>query len=104
MLCGTTPYDNKITTNLYTEISRKPVKFPETRNLSANCRDFIVKLLGKNPKYRLGATGVKEVLNHPWLATVDTDQVLNKEVVPPYKPKRIKDIFDTSAFNPQNQQ
>ena len=42
------------------------------KNLSEDCKDFITKLLDKNPTTRLGAEGdLNEVLAHPWVNEID---------------------------------
>jgi hypothetical protein len=50
-------------------------------------------LLAKNQKVRLGSLkGVKEVLFHPWLGRVKSEEVLGRRMRPPYVP-------DVSEFN-----
>lgn len=61
-------------------------------------KDFILKLLVKNPKRRLGAKGVEDVQRHPFFgADLDWNSVAQKRVHVPIKPK-IKDEMDTSNF------
>jgi hypothetical protein len=61
-------------------------------------KDFILKLLIKNPKRRLGAKGLDDVKRHPFFGSdIDWDAIEQKRVQAPIKPK-IKDEMDTSNF------
>jgi len=43
-------------------------------------KDFISKLLIKNPDQRLGAkNGVEEILSHPWLKAYNLEQLKKKK-------------------------
>ena len=65
---------------MFNLIERKQIVFPDERygvEISEDCRDFISKLLDKNPNTRLGATNsVDEVMSHPWLSEIDVDLML----------------------------
>ena len=58
--------------------------------MSENCRDFIGRLLDKNPKTRLGVAGSSEVMAHPWLSEIDVDLMLQKKLEPPMKPPDVE--------------
>src|SRR3990167_979079 len=45
------------------------------------------KLLTKDPNQRLGAAGISEIKNHPFLDTIVWKKLLNKKTKAPYKPK-----------------
>lgn len=45
--------------------------------------DFVEKLLDKRPFQRLGAKGIEEIINHPWLANVDFKAIQKRETKPP---------------------
>lgn len=61
-------------------------------------KDFILKLLTKNPKRRLGTKGLEDVKRHPFFGPdIDWDAIAQKRVPAPIKPK-IKDEMDTSNF------
>lgn len=51
---------------LYSDILNNEVTIPS--HLSENLQDFLRRLLEKDPKKRLGAGGIQEIANHPWLA------------------------------------
>ena len=63
-------------------IKTKPVFFPDPErhriSMSDDCKDFISKLLDKSDKTRLGVNGLNEVLEHPWLASIDKDILFTK--------------------------
>lgn len=48
--------------------------------------DFVNKLLLRNPERRLGAAGIEEIKDHPWLADIDWDKLLQKKIKSPFKP------------------
>lgn len=53
-----------------------------------NAKDIITKLLSKDPKTRLGTTGdIDEILQHPWFADVNLDDLMNKKIPSPYIPQ-----------------
>ena len=59
----------------------KKVYFPDYERhgikMSDECKDFLTKVLNKNPKERLGSKGdVKEILDHPWFKDLDPEKVL----------------------------
>lgn len=55
--------------------------------MSAKQRDFIMRLLDKNPKTRIGSKGgYKEVLAHPYFAGIDFKKVERKEYKSPFTP------------------
>lgn len=56
--------------------------------MSANCQNFITRLLEKNPANRLGSRGgLEEVLTHPWLAELDHEKIMDKRVEAPVRPE-----------------
>jgi len=58
-------------------------------------------LLNRNPKHRLGATrDADELKEHAFFADTDWNAMMNKMVVPPFKPK-LKNVLDTSNFDPE---
>lgn len=94
------PNNNK----MYELIKTKPVFFPDAKKhgiaMSDECKDFINKCLKKDAKERLGTNGgVDEILNHPWFKTLDVNKMLAKEIVPEFKPKLSKDMFDVTNFD-----
>ena len=78
MIVGFTPFYTGKNNNakMYEMIKNKAVYFPDAQKhniqMSAQCKDFITKLLDKKPESRLGTSGGnKEILSHPWFAGID---------------------------------
>ena len=59
LMCGSTPFSDTDRKQMYRMIENAPVKFPNPKNkkirISDMGRDFIRKLLDKNPATRLGS-------------------------------------------------
>lgn len=47
--------------------------------------------------------GVKDIISHPWFASIDVEKLLKKELPVPYKPV-LKALDDTSNFDEKFQQ
>ena len=74
---------------LLNSIINDEVQFPAYINRTT--KDFILRLLEKDPAKRLGASsGARELKRHPFFAGVDWQQVFQKKVK----------LFDTSEITP----
>jgi len=52
---------------MFKMIKEADIKFNEKVNYTAEAKDFITRILCKNPKQRLGSqSDVEEILAHPW--------------------------------------
>lgn len=76
MVIGFPPFYHKNPQTMNDLIQNFPVKFPDPAKhkilMSEDLKDFISKLLDKNPRTWLGSKeDVKEILEHPWLRDVD---------------------------------
>ena len=58
----------------------------EGGDLSEACKDFMIRLLDKNPERRLGHNGFLEVMQHPFFRTIDFQKLQAKEIPAPYLP------------------
>jgi len=72
LLRGALPFYDSDLRNLYRQICEKRVDMEDKywRNISSGAKNFILKLLDRNPKERLAA---KEALLHPWLTFTGQD-------------------------------
>lgn len=102
LLTGASPFTVEGEQNSQQEISqrilRTPVPVPHT--VKSEVRDFILKLLVKDPRKRLGG-GVKDAKDiklHPFFKEIDWDLLAKKQIPAPFKPK-IRDELDTSNFS-----
>lgn len=56
------------------------------QHLSSEAQGLLRVLFKRNPTNRLGATGVAEIKQHPFFATIDWDRLLSKQIQPPFRP------------------
>ncbi|KAI5294950.1 hypothetical protein KEM52_002781 [Ascosphaera acerosa] len=100
MCCGWSPFYAEDTQQMYKNIAFGKVRFPRDA-LSVDGRNFVKGLLNRNPKHRMGATNdALELMAHPFFADIDWDQLEQKNVPPPFKPKLTSEM-DTSYFDPE---
>lgn len=56
------------------KIAEEEIKFPPWVDITENAKDFILKILQKNPQDRISMT---KLLEHPFLANVDKKHFIN---------------------------
>ena len=99
MLCGLPPFYVENLDKMYEMIKTSSIKFPKRIALSEDAKDVIRKLLEKNPKKRLGSqSGIEEIKNHPFFASIDFDMVLKKKIKAPFIPELASDT-DVQYFD-----
>ena len=83
MVIGTPPYYSVNRNSLYRNIKKAKLQISDA--LSEEIRDFILKLLVRNPKKRLGGgkKAALDIMKHRFFDGVDWEQVVNKEIEPP---------------------
>ncbi|XP_050069341.1 RAC serine/threonine-protein kinase [Anopheles maculipalpis] len=98
MICGRLPFYNRDHDILFTLILMEEVKFP--RSISPNARSLLSGLLVKNPKQRLGGgpDDAKEIMAHPFFASINWTDLEHKRITPPFKPQVTSDT-DTRYFD-----
>lgn len=62
-------------------------KFPQQCDLSRQAKDIIKKLICVDVNHRLGSKGISEIKNHPWFASINWQDVLEKRIKSPLKIK-----------------
>jgi len=84
LVAGKTPFVCKSTDNgSFDENVQKKLP-PIPAKFSPEFKEFLLKLLEKDPAKRLGSEGgADEVMAHPWLAEIDFAKLANKEIQPP---------------------
>lgn len=98
MICGRLPFYNRDHDVLFTLIMVEDVKFP--RNISSEAKSLLSGFLEKNPQKRLGGGihDVREIMVHPFFASINWTDLVNKKIVPPFKPQVTSDT-DTRYFD-----
>ncbi|KJE94064.1 akt protein [Capsaspora owczarzaki ATCC 30864] len=98
MLCGHLPFYNRDHEVLFELILKEEIKFPSS--LSPAAASLLAQLLQKDPKNRLGngTRDGREIMEHPFFANINFDDMYNRRVPPPFLPKVASDI-DTSNFD-----
>ncbi|KAJ1970207.1 Serine/threonine-protein kinase Sgk2 [Dimargaris xerosporica] len=117
MLVGLPPYYSPDNHVMFNRILHSSLSFPSF--VSSVARDFIRKLLARNPDQRLGSTvtrqsssstnsghrsghvwGAAAVQAHPFFHGLDWDKLYRKEIPPPYNPD-VAGIFDLKNIDPE---
>ncbi|XP_043918310.1 RAC-beta serine/threonine-protein kinase [Protopterus annectens] len=98
MMCGRLPFYNQDHERLFELILMEDIRFPRT--LSPEAKSLLAGLLKKDPKQRLGGgpSDAKEVMGHPFFAPVKWQDVLQKKLIPPFKPQ-VTSETDTRYFD-----
>jgi serine/threonine protein kinase len=99
LLTGASPFTVEGEKNVPADISKRILKSqpPIPRSFSKHTRDFILKLLVKQPSRRLGAHGAQEVKSHAFFESISWDDLVKKKLPPPFKP-HIRNELDTNNF------
>lgn len=93
------PFQGKTSEDLSSSIMNDELKFPpEADKLSPECISAIKSFLEKDPTKRLGCgpDGLNEIKSHPFFASIDWQQLLEKELIPPFVPDNQKVNFDAT--------
>lgn len=67
---GKLPFEGSTVVDLYDTIAEKEVEFPVGTALSIELQDLFLRLLHKNPKFRITA---EELVMHPWVMRSDSE-------------------------------
>ena len=77
---GRPPFFNSNHKKLGNLIVKGSIIFPDPVKhkivMSEPQKDFIKRLLEKDPKKRLGATGPEEIVKHPWFSDLDFNKLI----------------------------
>ncbi len=80
LLFGIPPFYDKSIDKIFDLISSTQLSFPNYKFISNDTKDFIVKLLEKNPEKRLGYNqGYDVIISHPFFNRVNADKIIKKE-------------------------
>lgn len=102
LLTGASPFTVEGEKNSQQDISQRILKapVPVPNSVQFEVRDFILNLLIKDPRKRLGGgtNDAKDIKLHPFFKKIDWDLLAKKKISAPFKPK-IRDEMDTSNFS-----
>uniref|UniRef100_A0A671V063 Ribosomal protein S6 kinase beta-2 n=1 Tax=Sparus aurata TaxID=8175 RepID=A0A671V063_SPAAU len=98
MMTGSPPFTAENRKKTIDKILKCKLNLPPY--LTIDARDIIKKLLKKNPAQRLGSSKADcaDIQKHPFFRHISWDDLLNKTVEPPYKP-RLQSDEDVSQFD-----
>ncbi|MED6278092.1 Ribosomal protein S6 kinase beta-2 [Characodon lateralis] len=98
MLTGSPPFTAENRKKTIDKILKCKVNLPPY--LTIDARDLIKKLLKKNPAQRIGSGkgDAADIQKHPFFRHISWEELLNKNVEPPYKPQ-LHSEEDTSQFD-----
>ena len=98
MLAGKLPYAVKRGAKMSIKIYDQEVQYPS--NMNKDAKDFIQKLLIKNPSERLGSgpNGIEDIKNHPFFKDVNWKNAEMQKIKPPFIPK-LKSETDLRYFD-----
>ncbi|GMM35749.1 hypothetical protein DASC09_030740 [Saccharomycopsis crataegensis] len=96
MLTGLPPFYDEDVSTMYKKILGSPLKFPEI--FDSHAKDFLERILNRDPGKRLGTNGSIELKQHPFFMDVDWVKLNNKEYTAPFKPL-VFNAFDTHNFD-----
>ncbi|CAH1791625.1 unnamed protein product [Owenia fusiformis] len=87
MMCGRLPFYNRDHEVLFELILLEDIRFPRT--ISTEACSLLGGLLIKDPKRRLGGgeADVEDIKRHPFFASVNWQDLLDKKIKPPWKPE-----------------
>lgn len=81
MMYGLPPFYSKTQNDMFKLIQEGELKFNDKVDVSKEGKDFISKMLVRNPSNRLGSKNdVEDVLSHPWFSDLNREKMLNKQV------------------------
>ena len=81
MLSGVPPFHGDTEADTFRRIMCGDIHWSELElEISPEARDLITKLLIHDPTKRLGAKSITEIMNHPWFAGIDWDNI---DQIPP---------------------
>lgn len=100
LLTGSSPFTATEQQNLQNDISHRLQKICEKFTLSDAVKDFITKMLHKDPKKRLGGNSknATEIKEHPFFTEINWNDLKAKTLKSPFKPILQSDD-DTQNFS-----
>ena len=86
LLCGKPPFHEGSTDRILDLITSSNVRFPSKMHVSSVTRDFIIRLLKKIPKDRIGQNEFQQITTHHFFQSANVNSVVNQKFTPPITP------------------
>lgn len=96
-LVGYPPFTDETPEKIFDNILSRRLEWPTGYNISPEAKDFVERLLELNPSKRLGAQGIDEIKNHPFLKGIEWDTLLLQPMENSFVPKP-DDERDTTYY------
>lgn len=85
MLAGRQAFCQPVRELLFRDIVNGFFRFDPSVTWSFQAKQLISSLLQVAPNSRLGARGIREIMDHPFFASTDWNGLLSKSVAPPIR-------------------
>ena len=92
MLLGLPPFYDRDENKMHNRVLNEELALPDS--VSEDCKSILKGLLAKDPFERLGASGAREVMRHPWCKDIKWSEFKKKNVKPPLTLNMRKSYFD----------
>ena len=87
LLHGVTPFHDEKIERIFDLITTSKIRFNSKIVLTPETKDFILKLLNKNPNERIGKGEYDEIISYPFFKSVDPKRIVALKASPFEKPK-----------------
>ena len=86
LLCGKPPFHEGSTDRILDLITTSNVRFPSKMRVNSVTRDFIMRLLKKLPKDRIGQNEFHQITTHHFFQSANVNSIINQKISPPLSP------------------
>ena len=87
LLHGVTPFHDEKIERIFDLITTSKIRFNSKIVLTPETKDFLLKLLNKNPNERIGKGEYDEIIANPFFRSVDPKRIVAFKTSPPQKPE-----------------
>ena len=87
LLHGVCPFHDEKIERIFDLINFSKLRFNSKVILNNDTKDFIRRLLAKNPNERIGKGEFQEIIKHPFFVSVNPNNIIIQKTSPPLKPE-----------------
>ena len=91
LLFGKPPFHDGSTNRILDLITTSNVRYSSKNNISSITKDFLNKLLKKNPKERIGQNEFNQIISHHFFQSTNINAIVEQKFTPPLMPNFSKD-------------